>query len=145
MTTARPDLSTDPIKCIVERDMSVAPHDVYLAWTEQFERWFAAPGTVLMHARVDAPFFFETHYQGQRHPHYGRFLQLDPDRLVELTWMTGPAGTEGAETVVKVEIAPSDRGSRVRLTHAGFPNKEAMHRHDGAWVQVLANQENALA
>ncbi len=144
MTTARPELSANPIKCSVERDMRVPPHNVYLAWTEQFDRWFAAPGTVLMQARVDAPFFFETHYQGQRHAHYGRFLKLDPDRLVELTWVTGAAGTEGAETIVKVEIAPSRKGSAVRLTHSGFPSEEAMRRHDGAWAQVLEQQENAL-
>lgn len=59
--------------------------------------------------------------------------------------MTGAAGTEGAETIVKVEIAPSQKGSAVRLTHSGFPNEEAMHRHDEAWVQVLEQQEKALA
>jgi len=145
MATAQPDLSSRPIRCVVERDMAASPHAVFVAWTEQFDRWFAAPGTVLMQAGVDAPFFFETRYGGKRHPHYGRFLRLEADRLVQITWLTGADGTEGAETVVTVEIAPKDSGASVRLVHAGFPSDESMRRHDKAWVEVLANQDQVLS
>lgn len=145
MTVPKPDISSRPFRCVVERAMTSAPHDIYVAWTEQFERWFAAPGTVLMRAQVDAPFFFETLYAGTRQPHYGRFLRLEPDRLVEVTWVTGPDGTEGAETVVTVEIAASGSGSSVRLTHAGFLNEAAMRRHERAWAEVLAQQDKALS
>lgn len=98
-----------------------------------------------MRPEIDAPFFFETHYDGGRHPHYGRFLDLKQDQFVELTWVMGSAGTEGAETVVSVEIAPHGSGSHVRLTHSGFPSQESMKRHDKAWVEVLAQQDKALS
>lgn len=145
MATARPDLSARPSQCVIESTMKSSPHAIYKAWTEQFDRWFAAPGTVLMRPRINAPFFFETHYDGGRHPHYGRFLNLKQDQFVEITWVTGSAGTEGAETVVSVEIAPHGSGSHVRLTHSGFPNHQSMKRHDKAWVEVLANQDKVLS
>ncbi len=152
MATIRtPDLSARPFSLAVERIFPVSAPVLYEAWTSRFDLWFAAPGSVLMRAEVNAPFFFETEYRQQaegaaeRHPHYGRFLQLLADRLIQFTWVTGAGGTEGAETVVTVELTPAEEGTHLRLTHAGFASEAARDAHRGAWPMILEHLEKQLA
>jgi uncharacterized protein YndB with AHSA1/START domain len=141
----QPDLSSRPHGLSVERTLTIAVDVLYRAWTEQFDSWFAEPGTLLMKGQVDVPFYFETRFDGQRHAHYGRFLKLVPDQLVEMTWVTGNPGTKGAETVVTVEISPSEAGTQVRLTHAGFVDEESRDGHKEAWPLVLEHLEKKMS
>jgi uncharacterized protein YndB with AHSA1/START domain len=148
--TRIPDLSARPFDCSAEHWYSMSPAKLYEAFTSGLDRWFAAPGSMLLKPEVDAVFFFETEFKPegaqelQRHPHYGRFLRLIPNKLVELTWLTGALGTEGAETVVTVQITPEGGGTRVHLRHAGFANAASRDRHRDAWPMVLAYLESKL-
>lgn len=139
-----PDVAARPHALTVERSMRAAPAALYRAWTERFDDWFAAPGAVRMTTAVDAPFFFAVRHEGSRHPHDGRFLRLEPDRLDEITWLTGAGGTEGAETVVTIELAPAESGTRLRLTHAGFRDETSRDGHEHAWPSILAHLDQRL-
>ena len=141
----RPDLPERPHTSTVERDMKASPGAVFRAWTERFDAWFARPGAIRMRPEVDEPFYFEVDHEGARHHHHGRFLALEPERLVELTWVTGRGGTDGAETVVRVELAASGTGTRLRLTHSGFYDEPAAKQHEDAWPRVLAHLDERLA
>ena len=68
------------------------------------------------------------------------FLELKKDELVEMAWVTGEGGTEGAETVIRVELSAQEEGTLLRLTHSGFYNEESRGGHAENWpagLQVL--------
>jgi uncharacterized protein YndB with AHSA1/START domain len=141
----QPDLSSRPHDSHAERLTSLSPVRLYRAWTQEWGVWFAKPETVVMDPQPGQPWFFEVEFQGNRHPHYGRFIRLHPGKLVEMTWVTGKGGTEGAETLLTVEFAPENNGTRVKLSHRGFPHSKAAAENQAAWPLVLEQQEKRLA
>lgn len=144
----RPDLSSRPLHMTCEHTVNASPAEVYAAWTERFDTWFAQAGTVSMVAEAGRPFFFYTPDAWGRHPHYGRFLALEKDKLVEMTWMTGDGsaeGTQGAETVLRVELVPEGSATKVRLTHSGFVSEKSRDGHEENWPLALEELGNSFS
>ena len=135
-----PDLAARPFSLVAERIMAASPAELYHQCTQQFGLWFADPGSILMRAAVNTPFFFTA---GGGHPLYGRFLRLESERLVELTWVTD--ATQGTETVVTLELSAHGAGTAVLLTHAGFPNAATRDRHEKSWPNVLRQWDQRSA
>ena len=70
---------------------------------------------------------------------------LLPDQKIELTWITGQGGTEGAETIVTVGLPPHITGTHLRLVHAGFYTAESRDTHEVAWPLVLAQLDERIS
>ncbi len=133
----------------VSRFMLMEADTLFAAFTSGLGRWFASPGSLLLRAEVNAPFFFETahRFEGETAPvrqaHYGRFLALEPGRLIRMTWVTGPEGTRGAETVLTVTLASLGETTALELTQEGFADQESAEQHEKAWPFVLVQLESA--
>lgn len=139
-----PDSAARPLAMAVERLMKADASDLYRAWTQKFDSWFAQPEELIMTPEVDKPFFFYNREDWGRHPHYGRFLELKKDELVEMAWVTGEGGTGGAETVIRVELSPREEGTLLRLTHSGFYDEESREAHAENWPEGLEVLDRAL-
>jgi uncharacterized protein YndB with AHSA1/START domain len=140
-----PDLSSRPLGLKVERLIGLPIDLLFKAWTTEFDLWFASPGSFLGKAEPNTPFYFETSYQGTRHPHYGRFLSIQEGVRIDMTWVSGEDGTGGVETVLTIELTAYENGTFLSLTHAGFLNEESKNKHQQAWPMILEQLEERMS
>lgn len=143
----RPDLSERPVQMTCEHTVNATPSEVYAAWTEGLDRWFAQTGTLVMALEPGQPYFFYTRNEWGRHPHYGRFLEVTKNQLIEMTWMTGNGtaeGTQGAETILRIELVPKGAATEIRLTHSGFISETSLMGHKENWPLALKLLDEAL-
>ncbi len=139
-----PDLSSRPHSLKLELRLSADATSIYNAWTRDFDLWFAEPGELSMTPEENQPFFFYNRHDWGRHAHYGRFVRLERDRLIEMTWVTGNPGTYGAETFITIELAPLESGTAVSMTHAGFEDEAAAKAHEENWPLAFTELDQKL-
>lgn len=140
-----PDLSSRPHSISFERHMHADAASIFNAWTRDFDLWFAEPGELIMQPQENTAYFFYNRHDWGRHGHYGRFIKLEQDRLIEMTWLTGKGGTFGAETVIRIELTPQDDGgTQFQMTHSGFEDEAAAKGHADNWPLALDELEQRL-
>ena len=66
----------------------------------------------------------------------GEFIAIDPPRLLVHTWC--PSWESFASTTVRYDLVPTERGTRVTVTHTGFAEAAASSDHAQGWTRVLA-------
>jgi hypothetical protein len=93
--------------------MPATPDALFRAWTEQLDRWFAAPRSVLMQPGSIQPFSSKRNLKGWRHSQCGRLLRLNQSPLIELTAPTIVAlrpsilrGTSLGQKIEPCELKP---------------------------------------
>ncbi len=143
----RPDFSERPLQMTCEHTVNAAPGEVYAAWTTGFDMWFAQAGTLSMVPEASRPYFFYNKDEWGRHPHYGRFLEVIENQLIEMTWMTGngtAVGTEGAETILRIELVSEGEATKVHLIHSGFASEKSLAAHKENWPLAFELLDEAL-
>lgn len=131
-------------------DIKAAPEKVYAAWTDQnqFIKWFGprADGRLEVQkfdcsvgGHYDVTMVFA---DGDRVQIIGSFQELDPPKKVVLTWQwSGEAPSE--QTLVTVDLLPSDQGTLLVLTHERFSTAQIRDNHRG-WEPILVRLASVL-
>src|SRR5215470_11027470 len=113
-----------PERLVVERFLPASPAEVYAAWTTpETLRLFMCPGnitTTVVEAdvRVGGRFRIVMHDAGHDLEHRGEYRVLEPGRRLVFTWASPATGW--TTTVVTIELAPHEDGTRLVLVHEGL-------------------------
>jgi len=65
----------------------------------------------------------------------GRYLQLDPGRLLSFTWSCDQWADPDAESIVTVVLVPDGDGCELTLTHTRLPT-EQVAGHTNGWTAI---------
>ena len=71
----------------------------------------------------------------------GEILEFDPPRLLVYTWITNWSPPATPPSVVRWELAPAGKGTKVKMTHSGL-TPELAKDYSGGWPDVVARLKN---
>lgn len=133
-------------------ELKAPPDRVYAAWTrpDQFVKWFGprADGKLLVDqfdcsvgGRYDVTMVFA---DGDRMQIVGAYRTLDPFTQIVFTWQWTESPAFSRETLVTVDLTPSNVGTLLTLTHERFSDIEARNNHQQGWEPLLARLASIL-
>ncbi len=117
----------------LSRTIDATPEEVYEVWLDPKipgSLWFGAE-RVILDLVVDGLYYHNVHHEGHDWAHYGRFLRLEPGRVIEHTWMS--EATRGIETTVTVTLEPKGQGTLLTLRHRDLPDDRLGRQHEEGW------------
>ena len=120
---------------------------VWNAWTqpEEMKKWSCpAPGgahDVVSDFRVGGAYSIVMRVDGNEHTAFGTYREIDEPNRVVYTWDWKEDEHQVGETLVTVEFEDADGGTRVILTHEGFPTPEAKEAHGQGWTGCFQHLE----
>ena len=133
------------------RQINATPEEVYAVWIDPAcpgSPWFGPNANgmtskVIFTAAVDGLFYHCVTNKGQAWYHYGRFIQLEPAKVAEHTWLG--EWTEGLESIVKTTFEAKDGGTLVTLRHTGVPDSDQGKQHKQGWDWCLHQLAEKMA
>lgn len=135
----------DTVKGIVTgfAEIDASPERVFRALTtEEQSEWWGHEGMYRTHdyvidLRPGGKWSFKaTAVDGTVTTVGGRYITIEPPRLLEYTW--APSWDNFEESRVRIEIEPRGKGSLLTLVHTGFARREkSAAGHADGWTRVL--------
>ena len=107
-------------RVVVEQEVPADPAAVYAAWTDadRLARWWwphLRDTRYVLDAREGGSYLIETEAAGIGIR--GRFVELDPPRLIRFTWTWLNDGVPVVEEPVSIAFQPQGDGTLVTVTH----------------------------
>ena len=135
---------------IVRRTLPAAPARVYAEWTDPdaLADWMcprpARCLSVSLEPHVGGAVRFEIEEDGVAFSVWGRFLALEPPRLIRFTWSCSTWPDPGVESVVTVALEEVGHGeTAMTIEHSGLPTGLA-HRHESGWATIAGQLASEL-
>lgn len=135
-------------------EIKAAPDRVYAAWTDpkQLAKWFgpaSGKGDLRIDhfdcrvgGRYDMTMCFD---HGDRVRLVGTYQELDPPKKIVFTWQWMDSPTLSEETRVTIDLARSEVGTHLTLTHERFASPAGRNQHHAGWEPLLVRLASLLA
>jgi uncharacterized protein YndB with AHSA1/START domain len=140
VASAAPDDRT----LVMSHTFDAAPARVFAAWTDpkQFAEWFGPHGMKNTHCRFDLSVGGGWELTGEglgtRRAISGKYLAIDPPRLLSFTWAWHESGSLDTprehETTVTLEFKPVGKRTEVTLTQSRFRDATGTANHHWGWT-----------
>ena len=127
----------------VDRTIKAPPERVFNAWLDAdlAARWFGPsddhPCTEIeIDARVGGRYRFAfAPEDGGDEPAVvaGEYLVIDRHTLLVYTWSWATPGWSGRDSEVRIDFVPEGDATRIKLTHSGLLDDEALRAHRQGW------------
>jgi uncharacterized protein YndB with AHSA1/START domain len=149
MTSAKSSITPDQDAVITEIEIAAPPARVFQALIEREQalQWGGGEAFEITHWEMDVrpggKWRFSSRERassgsGKVFDHHGEVLQLDPPRLLEVSWFANWHPDPTHRTIVRWDLAPSKLGTRLKVTHSNLaPLPGAAQGYSQGWPGLV--------